>query len=390
MVDSSAVLGCMVKGRSSSYRLNQVARRVAALSLAADTRSHWVYVRTSSNPADGPSRARSAPVAGGWRRDLTSDGDVEANPGPRLRNARHRLLEGTVNPRSTLPRYHRAVSVFLAWLPPGEHDPTEAEALFCEWVSAVYESGGGRGRTLCQQAKQGLRLYQPSVVDSWQMADRMLRGWGRLVPCQSPPPVPWRLCYLAAVLLLSRHQTDMAALVLVAFQQYLRISEALGLRVGDVAFPGDPRLGPARGQGALLLRDPKTAQGGTQHVLVEDPLSLGLLSALCRGRAPGALVFGGLTYAQARSQWVSVWTQLQLPGKFTLHSLRHGGATHDALRNIPTADIQRRGRWRAADSVQRYVGLHRALLLDLPPRLWALAHSWDPAHWRAHFRGHLL
>eukprot|EP00899_Mesostigma_viride_P028610 jgi/Mesvir1/8934/Mv26125-RA.1 len=63
----------------------------------------------------------------------------------------------------------------------------------------------------------------------------------------------------------------MAALVLVAFQQYLRISEALDLRVGDVAFQGDPRLGPARGHGSHLLRDPKTAQGGTQHVLVEDP-----------------------------------------------------------------------------------------------------------------------
>lgn len=75
LVDNSAVVGALVKGRSSSYRLNTWCRRAAALTCASQTRYHWVYVRSERNPADAPSRGR-------WVPNVTQAGDVETNPGP--------------------------------------------------------------------------------------------------------------------------------------------------------------------------------------------------------------------------------------------------------------------------------------------------------------------
>eukprot|EP00899_Mesostigma_viride_P025481 jgi/Mesvir1/6117/Mv25311-RA.1 len=303
-----------------------------------------------------------------------------------------RLLEAAVNPVSTLPRYKHAVLTYIAWAPSGYVDLADAETLFCEWISAVYNSNcDGRGCTLCQHAKSGLQLYYPDIVGQWKRADRMLAGWGRLVLPVSPPPMPWSLCYFTAVLLLSRGHARLGALLIIAFQQYLRISEALGLRVGDVALPGDPRLGPSDlGHGALLLRDHKTAQGSTQHVIVREDISLGLLGRLVAGRAAAALVFGGLGYTAALREWDAVLAHMGIAGMFTFHSLRHGGATHDAVRGVSAGEIQLRGRWRSARSVAHYVGLHRALLnQSIPASLWGLVARWDPVHWRQHFAGRL-
>eukprot|EP00899_Mesostigma_viride_P015200 jgi/Mesvir1/23681/Mv18637-RA.1 len=129
---------------------------------------------------------------------------------------------------------------------------------------------GRAGRTLCQHAKACLHLYYPDIVRNWVLADRLLA--------------------------VSRRQVHLSALIIIAFQQYLRISEALGLRVRDVAHPGHPLLEPGPMVGALVLRNPKTAQGAAQHVLVRDPLSLWLLRRLTAGQPPEALLFRGLTF----------------------------------------------------------------------------------------------
>eukprot|EP00899_Mesostigma_viride_P015145 jgi/Mesvir1/23631/Mv18306-RA.1 len=230
LVDSSAVVGAFVRGRSSSYRLNQLVRRYCALSLAGDMQSHWVWVATDHNPADKASRR------GAWIPDLTRCGDVHPNPGPEgARRPRDlALLEGTVNPVSTLPAYRRAAAVYVAWAPPGPVDPADAEAIF----------------------------------------------------------------------------------------------------------------------------------------------------------SPGCTPLSGLTYSQARQQWEAVQARMGIPGMFSFHSLRHGGATHDAIAGESPEAIQLRGRWASALSVTRYIGLHRSLLgRDIPPALWAQALGFDPAAFRRHFGG---
>ena len=56
LVDNSAVLGALIKGRSSVKRMNHLCRRIAALLLGAGIMPYWVWVPSELNPADGPSR----------------------------------------------------------------------------------------------------------------------------------------------------------------------------------------------------------------------------------------------------------------------------------------------------------------------------------------------
>ena len=56
MIDSTALLGALVKGRSSVVRLNNICRRVAALSCASSIRPAYLWIPSAENPADGPSR----------------------------------------------------------------------------------------------------------------------------------------------------------------------------------------------------------------------------------------------------------------------------------------------------------------------------------------------
>jgi hypothetical protein len=57
--DSLVVIGCMAKGRSSSWRMNRYCRQAASLTLFWGTRVYLRYISTKVNPADGPSRGKA-------------------------------------------------------------------------------------------------------------------------------------------------------------------------------------------------------------------------------------------------------------------------------------------------------------------------------------------
>ena len=56
LVDSKVVIGAVTKGRSSSLQLNALLRKLAALCFAGGIVLHCVFVPTSHNPSDWPSR----------------------------------------------------------------------------------------------------------------------------------------------------------------------------------------------------------------------------------------------------------------------------------------------------------------------------------------------
>jgi hypothetical protein len=56
LIDSTAVLGAMAKGRSSTDVLNHLCRRVASLFMVLDVRPVWLWIPSEGNPADKPSR----------------------------------------------------------------------------------------------------------------------------------------------------------------------------------------------------------------------------------------------------------------------------------------------------------------------------------------------
>ena len=139
---------------------------------------------------------------------------------------------------------------------------------------------------------------------------------------------------------------------LIQFMCYLRPSELLSLRVGQV-------VSPVKGAGTkhwalLLAPEEECMSSKTQQfdesVLMDWPELPGL-----RGRPKEEMLWARSQkeYSTAFAKWAEV------SGVHVLaahpYSARHGGASWDALlKRRSLQEIQARGRWRAEQSVRRY------------------------------------
>ena len=59
-IDSQSLLGAVVKGRSSSRRLNRLCRKMAAYFLVSQIKPSYIWIPSECNPADEPSRVGGA------------------------------------------------------------------------------------------------------------------------------------------------------------------------------------------------------------------------------------------------------------------------------------------------------------------------------------------
>lgn len=271
------------------------------------------------------------------------------------------LMGHALAPR-TLDKYSQALNLFLAFC--AERAVRVSTARDVDRHLALYIQhlfDAGRPFHLAACAVFGLQHHAPWMAQHLSSAKLALKGWHRLRPAESHPPLTWELTCLLAVWMAMRGEHDAALAVLVGFDCYLRIGEILGLKVQDVALARDPRLGAAyRG---VMLRLAKTKTGTNQSVTVEGADVAAMLQAHIRGRARSAPVF-----AVSRSRFYALLHGacrafgLDAHG-YTPHSLRHGGATRHFLQGRPIADIQFRGRWSDAKSVRTYIQSGRALLL---------------------------
>ena len=62
-LDSAVTVGSAAKGRSSSKAINHECRKSMPLLIAAEIQVGIFWIRSASNPADGPSRGREPPSA---------------------------------------------------------------------------------------------------------------------------------------------------------------------------------------------------------------------------------------------------------------------------------------------------------------------------------------
>ena len=185
---------------------------------------------------------------------------------------------------------------------------------------------------------------------------RALRGWSKLSPAKSRPPLP--KCAVAGLmaLLLVRREPGMCLWVALAFVAYLRAGEAFGLHVEDLL---TPTLGINAHWAVSLcpLSRGKASKTGIYDDTVgldrEDFLELG---PALRGlpRPPGALLLFNFSYYQLRQRWLEATAALGLEGA-VLHQLRHAGPSNDTLeqRRSPM-EVMKRGRWKTIESVLRY------------------------------------
>lgn len=271
-------------------------------------------------------------------------------------------LMGQALAPTTLGKYTKALNLFLAFCSQRGFrvgGAREVDRHLAAYIQHLFDTGQPFHLASC--AVFGVQHHAPWMAQHLAASKLALKGWHRLQPSESHPPLTWELTCLLAVWLAIRGERDAALALLLGFDCYLRISEILGLTVRDVATANDPRLGAAyRG---MMVRLARTKTGVNQAVTVEHLVVARLLQAHVRGRPAESKVF-----SISRSRLYEVFhraTQAVGVGDhgYSPHSLRHGGATRHFLQGRPIADVMFRGRWSSAKSVKTYIQSGRALLL---------------------------
>ena len=156
------------------------------------------------------------------------------------------------------------------------------------------------------------------------------------------------------------HDALIGVAIFLALDPYMRPSEVMALKKKQVV---PPHAG--EGRWAVIIAP---AGGGppSKTGTFDDTITVtagkhkrGVVAALLRvvyqyAEGPESLLFKGLASRHINAALKRAASALKFPMTFTGHQLRHGGASDDALEGKHIKDIQKRGRWRAPESVRRY------------------------------------
>lgn len=275
---------------------------------------------------------------------------------------------------STLKLYTSALKDFLSFVRSSNSDSSRslssssADSLLYSYIHYLFVSGLPRSRAV--NAVFGLCLYHPALKDKLPRSKAALCGWQRLVKSESYPPVPRHIAFLIAASLCKGGSWSAGVAVLLAFHCYLRVSELCALRLVDVISSSNAAL-RASSSSSMGLQLSTTKTGRHQFVVITDVSVQRLLTMLLQqARAEGRQTLFPFDVCKFRSLFTGACSVLGLAHlRFTPHSLRHGGATHDFLQGVPFEDIMLRGRWKSSDSARTYIQAGRALLSlqRLPP-----------------------
>lgn len=275
----------------------------------------------------------------------------------------HFLASRKVSDRTRELQYLPEVSRFLLWCQAGGRGGSDEELdlALSDYFDFLYLSGTG-GKAAAGWCLSGLVLLRPALRLKLPTARAALKGFERLRPAKSWPPLSWESCVLAAMwAALVCSDANVGLAFLVQFHCLLRTSELLGLRVRDIVFSARDGLA------ALHLKWTKT--GPHKWVKVLDPELVQLLRSAIQGLRRDDMVFA-FTPRAYRSAFARIKEDLGFDPRTVPHSLRHGGAVYYWTLGRQPEWIRVRGRWASVKSVITYLQVGRALLINAHEPAW--------------------
>lgn len=272
---------------------------------------------------------------------------------------------------STFIAYSSAVQRFVEWIQshyPSFDDFLQLDCLLCTYADVLYDENPRRGqRQLMVNTLCGVQFFRPETRRSLPRASLALKGWDKLVPSRSPPPIPLAILEAICGYLYSRSMPNFSIAFILCFHGLLRAQELLATRFGDIALPGDARLNSLHrsARAGLLVRDAKT--GSNQFVPLSDEGTLSRIQSWSQAKrlCPTDELFS-MSYYQLSKAFDTALAHLGISSLgFTLHSIRHGGATSAFLQGAQFAEVMELGRWASKASCRRYLNAGKGLLLTL-------------------------
>ena len=239
----------------------------------------------------------------------------------------------------------------LARMPAWTHDQWGLALL--EHLECLFDSGHDLSKA--SRTASSVMWLNPTMVPplrtSLPLTAAALRGWKRQEPGITRPPLPRVLMLAIARALCLADRRPSALLVILLFDSYMRVSEALIMRPEQVLAPVQAGGGIIKHVSILITASEFAQQGKTEvrdlsvalDAPWQQPAALQLLQYAMMRKGQSSLF--PLEYRQFSSHFrqavETVGLQILKP---VVHSLRHGGATRDRSVNFRSlSSIQQRG-----------------------------------------------
>eukprot|EP00971_Amphidinium_carterae_P277412 5505535-Amphidinium_carterae.1 len=386
LIDSQVVVNVIARGRSSSHQLNYVLQTCLPLSLLCGIVPLPMWIGTSENPSDDPTRGRALRQCGHlcreaqeavrctasrfkwvflvtkaqWkaRRDqwdsslgFPGEGPQQRTMPPQNQGQDLRVRVSTL----TMRRYADRLAAFQRWLSDhklGEvqelvRDPIKINAVVVPYLQGMYNEAKpvSHGSFLLA----GLQLYYPHTIGHLQPSWQIQRQWNQLSPSEARTPLPLEVLLALAVGAWVQGLQRTAVALMLGFHLLLRPAEIGSAKRKHLTLPSD--TGGALDSGVFAIMKPKTARTTLlQSVVIEDPKLLLLAEGVFGLDPPESLwIRGGLAKLQAN--FSSLKRSLDIHDTpYTLGSLRAGGSVEYLQRTSNSAGLQIRGRWASQKS----------------------------------------
>ena len=207
----------------------------------------------------------------------------------------------------------------------------------------------------------GLQLLKCTVPkhDFLTVSKQSLSGWRKQQPGSMRVPVPEEFVFDLGQFALDNNRVDIAMMLAIQYDAYLRPSEALSLTKKHVGFPQGKRyphwslvIAPS-----TLRQTTKTGKSDDSILLADLPHNSWMKECMKLFLARvGDQLFDSLTLGQLESWCKQACNTLGYSSACVMpHIVRHAGASNDMYhKRRALAEIQKRRRWSSKSSVSRY------------------------------------
>jgi site-specific recombinase XerD len=274
-------------------------------------------------------------------------------------------MESSVS-ATTAKQYEKDLQMFLQWVDMQYGQTTKwctdfqkLDDLLVEYIQYRHSKDSRRGaRQSCVNARAAVLLWLPNGRTMLNASTRILSGWDKTSPMEQRIPCPYEVLLLLVNALAKtrqRQQIQIAVIIWLCFDTYLRINECINIRLFDITLPTF--------ESPASISLPKSKTGKNQSVLIRSPFLWKFveyyLATTTESNQDRIFDVTPSCITMTINMFLRDWN---IDLHITPHTFRHGGATYDFIKGIPMLDIIARGRWQSAKSATHYIQGGRALL----------------------------
>ena len=268
------------------------------------------------------------------------------------------LKNNAVSPGVQL-RYASAVKALLHFWNLVELSPSnwlDINRATCEFVEAMWLEG--EPHSAVSDALAGLMYFAPEAKPHLKPSWKLLKIWQRKEPPRRVLPLSPLMVLGIAGIFTSFKMFDVTAVLLVAFDCFLRTGEFCGLTGSDIQIFGGDRA-------VIKLAHTKTSlrKVGMEMVVCECSLAIAWLKIAMRNRSKNETILR-ISPAKLRRLFKEICRILDIEG-MSLYSFRRGGATWNFLQHGSMEKTLLRGRWQSTATARIYLNDSAAQTADV-------------------------